>query len=161
MEQFNQLVEEANKAFETADHLAYVTFPVVNDMKLLLGVAEQLHKAAKRAMEALLCYDAEYKRIPVMPLGFQQQYDIFKRVTARRYQIPRECMLLLEELQDILANRQSARLEFVKRDKFIFASESFKVRTLSLQKIKEYIQITKVFIEKLNGVKKSIDRRSL
>lgn len=159
MEQFYQLVADANRSFDTADHLAYVTFPVVNDLKLLLGIAEQLHRAATKAMEALLWYDAEYKRISSMPATFSQQIDVFKRATAKRYQIPRECIVLLEELQDILAHRQTARLEFVKRDKFIFASENFKVRTLSLPKIKEYIQITRLLVEKLNGVKQSVDRR--
>ena len=56
-ELYQELISGANKAVRTADHLVYVTYPLVNDVKLLVTITENLNKALLMAMEALLQYE--------------------------------------------------------------------------------------------------------
>ena len=53
MERFRQLVKEANKAFETADHLTYMTYQIVKDIKLMIMITENLYNALEKGMDAV------------------------------------------------------------------------------------------------------------
>ena len=71
MDIFKNLIYEANKAFNTADHLAYVTYPLVNDTKVITLITEHLFNALEKGMDALLYIERLYKRI-------QQYSDSFE-----------------------------------------------------------------------------------
>jgi len=159
MEHFRQLVAEANKAFQTADHLAFVTYPFVNDVKILMIIAENLQKALLRGMEALLYYDALYKRISPYPKEFRNQFDIFRNHTARRYNIPNDQLMLIAEVNDVVNNRNKSKVEFARRDQFVIATSDYRVKTINIEKIKNYINLTKRFIGKVNEVQEASDRR--
>ena len=63
MEQFHQMIQEANKYFTIADHLAYVTYPVVKEIKLTLTIAQNLYNAMTKVIDAIILYERFYKRI--------------------------------------------------------------------------------------------------
>ena len=67
MEPFELQLEEAKKALKTADHLAYITYPLVTDNKIMLLIAENLYTSVIKAIDAFLNYDRYYKRIPIVP----------------------------------------------------------------------------------------------
>ena len=159
MEKFRQLVQEANKAFETADHLAYMTYPIVKDIKLIIIIVENLYNALEKAMDAVLYYDRLYKRINDLPKEFNLRFDIFKRKSAPRYGISEENIFLINEIRSIVEQRKKSPIEFIRKDKLVIASNNFKVKTVDINKIKEYVLKTKSFIEKLNEIKKEDDRR--
>ena len=61
MEKSSILLKEAHQYINTADHLCYVTFPTVNDNKILMAIAENIYVSMITAMEALLQYEKEFK----------------------------------------------------------------------------------------------------
>lgn len=159
MEHFRNLVKEANKAFETADHLAYMTYPLVNDKKILMLIAEHVHKALLKGMEAFLYYDSLYKRISIMPTSFENQFSIFKNYTTRRYKLPSDVVVLIREIDDLIKHREMAPMEFTRRENYIIASNNYKLKTVSIEKVKRYVKETKYFLERLNEVLEESDRR--
>ena len=78
MEDFLELLSEANRAFKTADHLTYVTYPLVQETKLLIAIVENLYSALIKSIEAILEYDQLYKRISLLPQDPQSRLEIFK-----------------------------------------------------------------------------------
>lgn len=152
MERFLQLVKEANRAFETADHLAYVTYPLVNDTKLIIGIAENLFKALSNGMDAILYYDRIYKRIMHLPTDFQGKLDLFKHSSIPRYNINREIVYLLTELSEVLNIRSKSPIEFSRPEKFVICSKDYALRSLTIKKVKEQINQAKPFMNKLNEI---------
>jgi len=152
MERFLQLVKEANRAFETADHLAYVTYPLVNDNKLIISIAENLFKALSTGMEAILYYDRLYKRIMHLPTDFNSKLEVFKQNSIHRYNIGREIVQVMNELAEVVDARNKSSVEFQRRNKFIICSNDYKLKTLTINKIKEQINLSKPFMNKLNIV---------
>ena len=69
-ELFQELLASANKAFKTADHLCYMTYPLVNDIKLIVTIVDNLDKALVLGMDALLQHEYLYKRLSFMPREF-------------------------------------------------------------------------------------------
>jgi len=150
---------EANKAFETADHLTYVTYPLVNDLKLLLHIVDQLNLALSKGMDALLYYDYIYKRISNIPNDFNRKLDIFKNHTSRRYGISRETIVLISDVAEIINKRKEAPMEFSRKDKYVIAYENYRLKTITLDKVKSYLNEGKGFVKKLNEVLEASDRR--
>jgi hypothetical protein len=152
MEKFLQLVKESNRTFETADHLAYVTYPLVNDNKLILSIAENLFKALTTGMDAILYYDRLYKRIMHLPIDFNSKLEVFKESCLPRYSIGREIIPIFNELAEILDARNKSSMEFPRRNKFIICSNDYKLKSLTISKIKEQINVSKPFMNKLNTI---------
>ena len=59
------LINKANQSFKVADHIAYVTYPLVKDNKLIITVTENLAESLTKAIESLLFYERMYKRISI------------------------------------------------------------------------------------------------
>jgi len=146
------LVKEANRAFETADHLAYVTYPVINDNKLTISIAENLFQALTKGMDAILYYDRLYKRIMFLPQEFNSKLELFKQSSAKRYNISRETIQLLKDFSEISSARKESPIEFSRKEKFVICSTNYKLRTLTIQKMKDAINQTKPFISTLNSI---------
>jgi len=52
-----ELLVAARKEMEVADHLLYVTYPMVKESKFLLSVASKVATSARIALQALLEYE--------------------------------------------------------------------------------------------------------
>jgi len=76
MEEISNALKDANRLLRIADHLTYVTYPLVKDNKLIIAIAESLNGAMIKAMDALLYYDRYYKRIMHFPSDFTYLKEI-------------------------------------------------------------------------------------
>ena len=159
MEKFRAYVAEANKAFKTADHLIYVTYPVLKDNKLMATALEHLHSALKNGVAALIYYDAAYKRISVFPSDFSLQFRIFRENTARRYGIGEDACTMISDVTELIQNRRESPVEFSRRDKYVIASQTYKLRMITIEKMKQYIAQAKMFLDKVNKVYAVYDGR--
>ena len=160
MEEFQQRMIEANESLKRADHLASVTYKLINDPKLLWVALENTHKAAISCMNSLLQFDYLYKRIPRIPEAFKEKLRLFKESSGKRYSVSRETIVLLADLQELVEKHKASTMEFVRKDKFVIASQDYRLRTIDSKKVKDYVEKTKIFINKANLLLKSSDRRS-
>lgn len=158
MDEFISLVKEANKAFEIADHLAFVTYPVINDTKLIILIAENLNNALTKTMDAFLCYDRLYKRIQFIPNDFASKFELFKTKSVKYYNIPKQDIEIIPEIKEFVEERKKSKMEFTRKNSFVLYS-NLKVRTMSLSKIKDYISQTKQIIFSLNILSKEFQNR--
>jgi len=159
MERFQQSLIEANESLKRADHLASVTYKLINDPKLLWVALENTHRAAIKCMNALLEFDLLYKRISHIPEAFKERLRFFKETSGKRYAISRETTILLADLQELVEKHKASSMEFVRKDKFVIASPEYRLRTLDIKKVKDFVEKTKMFIKKANLLFKSSDRR--
>ena len=159
MENVQRLVKEANRSIQTADHLAYVTYPLVKEMKLLLTIAENVYVSMMCAMEALLEYDYNYRRISYIPQDFQQKYEIFKKASVK-YNINRLQINTITDLKSMLELHKKAPMVFTREEKLIIASQGYRImKTLNIDQVKQYIIQAKPFVEKVIILTTQNDRR--
>jgi len=158
MENVRFLLEEANKVINRADHLLYVTYPLVKDNKIIVNIAENVSIGLITAMEALLAYDRLYKRIPIYSDEFSIKYEMFKDRVAPRYNIEREHVVLISDLKSFLDNRKKSGTEFIKEDKFVVFRQN-KVDTISFEKIKQNLNSSKEFLSKVNRILGNVKSR--
>ncbi|MEK6812941.1 MAG: hypothetical protein AABX86_02385 [Nanoarchaeota archaeon] len=157
MQTFQRLVDESNKAFQTADHLTYSTFPLVRDAKLLLVITENLFAALTKGMEAMVYYEKLYKRIPPINNDFHSTFDAFKEKCLTRYNFSRDAVMVIRDIKGVLDHRKKSPVEFRRgADRFIMADHDFRMQSLDITKVKNYLQITKQFVFRLNSIHNKI-----
>ena len=159
MEIFEQQLEEAKKALKTADHLAYITYPLVLDNKLMLLIIENIYTALKKTMDSFLNYDKYYKRIPVVPERTEEKISVFRSEICKRYNVNPDIVLMIKDLKAISETRKNSNMEFFRREEIVIVAEEFsRVKTLNLKKVKDYINYTKVLVNKAESIIKNARR---
>ncbi|MFW6450130.1 MAG: hypothetical protein ACOCZ6_03680 [Nanoarchaeota archaeon] len=145
MEQYESSSMQARQDLKVADHMMNVTYKFVDDPKVLLTIIQRLMDAVNNTMATILYYERLYKRIPPFNNTFENMYYLFKARCTRRYQINVEYIKLIEELREILNQHKKSPVEFKRKDKFVICSEDYKMRVISAEKIKNYINKAKLF----------------
>ena len=151
MEIFSEQIEEAKKALKVADHLTYVTFPLIGDEKIMNMITDNLQISLIKSVDALLNYEKYYKRIIAVPENFEDKFGVLKTEVSKRYNITNETLLVIRDINEVVNNRKKTGAEFLKKDNVLMFNE-YKTKTLNLKKIKDYINITKLLINKINTI---------
>ncbi len=147
MEKFLQNLQEAEKMIRTADHLIYVTFPLIKDKKLLLKIILETKAAIANCINSILQYEYLYKRINLYK-DPMLNFRTFKDKCAQRYKMTGEEIKLILELFEIVEKHKKSTMEFIRREKVIILSENLEQKTISVDKIKEFILLAKSILNK-------------
>lgn len=154
MEQIRRMVLEANNAFKTADHLAYVSYPLLKDNKLLLAIAQNLYIASLKGMDAVLHYEKLYKRINMLPVDFESRMYIFETNVVPRMNIRPGVSKIIKDLRFIVQQHRGSPIEFSRKEKFVICNDDYTtMKTIDNEMLKTYIVIMRDFLNTLNGLK--------
>ena len=147
MEKFLENLEKAKNIIQTADHLTYMTFPLVSDKKLLLKIISEIRKGVANCINSILQYEYLYKRISLHKEP-KTNFKTFQEKCATKYGItPKEVILILE-LFEIVEEHEKSPMEFVKDEKVVILSENMKQKTLTVEKTKEFLVMAKNIFRK-------------
>ncbi len=149
-EKFIISLERAKKSLQIADHLTYMTFPLVRENRLLLKILDEIYLASVNTINAILQYEYIYKRIHL----YKDAKDNFRtfHAVAKRYSISQEELNKITELLALAESHKKSPLEFVKNNKIVIMSDNLRTDTLTLEKIKEFLTETKDFIRKVSQI---------
>ena len=146
MEDFQVARDKARKHVRIADHMLTQTYPLINDPKLLITVANNIFIACSSAMSAILYYERLFKRIPNFVDNFENKFSIFTARCMRRYNMSDRYIKLIKDVKELLEERKNAPVEFARKDKFIICSDNYRTRTISVDGLKKYVEEAKIFI---------------
>jgi len=145
-EKYFESLEQARKAMQIADHMTYITFPLVKEKRLLLKVLSELGSSVLSTINAILQYEYTWKRIQIYS-DARANFDTFKRVSAR-YKINAEQLMKLTEIIRLAERHKKSPFEFIKNDKIVIMSDGMQTDTITLEKIKGFILESKDFLRK-------------
>ncbi len=146
VERYQELLASAKKETELADHLIYVTYPIIKEAKFLLAIAEHVIKASRSAVEALLAFEQHYKRIEPFSTNFAVMAQTYKEKVEPFYSLDPKFHRLLLKLQEIQAMNSQAPVRFKRGEKYILANHEYKLTTLDFESVKKYSNLAKHFV---------------
>jgi hypothetical protein len=152
MEKYEELRDIARKRIQIADHMLTMTYPMVKDPKLLLAVVENIFLALTNSIGSLLYYERMYKIIPPFQDTFVSKFNMFKQKSVRRHNIGEDMVLLVQEIKDIILQHKKSPVEFTRNDSFVICSEDYKMKTISLEKMKNYILRSRALMQQIEGI---------
>lgn len=147
-----QLQHEAVSKIKFAEHMLTQTYPLIKDPKLLLAVVKDVSSALDSSMSSLLNLEAKYKKIPPFENSFEGKYDAFRYHVIDRYNINREFLLLIKDVQAIIIAHKKSPVEFARKGKFVICATNYSMQEITPDKLRRYINQTKRFISIINNV---------
>ncbi len=144
---FEISLEKAKKGIQTADHLTYMTYNIVKEQRLLLKILEDLKISLINLINSALQYEYYYKRIRLWKEA-KENFNTFKKICPW-YNITKEEIDKLIEIIILFEKHKKSPFEFVKNNKVVIMSEDLKTETLTLEKVKEYLKISKGILIKI------------
>ena len=145
-EKYTISIEKAKKNLQMADHLTYMTFPLVKENRLLLKVLDELYLSVFNTINSILQYEYLYKRIQIYK-DPRENFRTFKKL-AEKYNLKEEQLNKIIEILNIGEKHKKSPFEFIKNNKIVIMSDNLKTTTLDIDKIKDFLLETKDFLRK-------------
>ena len=148
-EKFQTNLKEAIRALQIADHMTYVTFPLVKEQRLILKIFDEIYKSIIGCINAILNYEYLYKRIKLYRDN-NDNMQTFIDKCAKNYTLNNEQIKKIKEILELNKKHKQSAMEFVKKDKVVILSDSLKTQVLTIQIIKQYLLLAKELLMKVN-----------
>jgi len=142
MEKFQENFNDAVKSLKIADHMTYVTFPLVNEKRLLLKIFDETYKSIINCINSILNYEYLYKRIKLYTDN-KDNLATFTDRLAKKCDLTNEQIKKIKEILDLNKKHRESSMEFVRKEKMVILSDSLETITLDIQLVKEYLLLAK------------------
>ena len=152
MEKFQELREQAKKKLQLADHILTMTYPLVKDSRLLIAAVENLFLAFTNGMNSVLYYERLFKRIWPFPDNFTSKFDVFKDKCVKRYELDAEYLKIMRDIKDIIVAHKKSPMEFSRKENFVICSDNYRMRSISANELKVYVEKAKLFIKTVSTI---------
>ena len=143
-------LQEAEKNLRSADHMIYVTLPLIKENKLIGNILEQIHKAIILLISAVLNYEIKFKNIEPSKSP-KKNLENFKEV-SEKYSITDSEIYSIEQLLFLMQKKKASTMEFVRKEKFVIMLENASYHPITIQHLKSYIMLAKSLLGKVRGV---------
>lgn len=147
MEKFLENLQEAQKTIQIIDHMIYITFPLIKDKKILTKILTETKSAITNCINSILQYEYLYKRVNLYK-DAKTNFRIFIKKCCPYYQITQKEIDSIIELFELVEKHEQSTVEFLKNEKVVILSENLKTETITIEKIKEFFNLSKEIIRK-------------
>jgi|SRR3989344_834486 len=147
MEKFIEYLDNSISLLRKVDHMTYITYPLLKDKHLVFKMLNEIYISLLGIINALLQYEYYYKRISLSQ-DSKQNFQIFKNKCALRYGISEQEIAKIIEIFNLVEKHKNSPFEFAKRDKIVIMTDNMHTETVTLDKIKEYLALSKLILKK-------------
>jgi hypothetical protein len=141
----------AIKSIKVADHILYITYPLMKEKRLLLKALDCLYESTNLIISSILQYEYIWKRI-ILIQDSKVNFQTFIDKCTKRYNITEQEINDLNNLIQTVENHKKSPLEFLRKDKIIIMSDSLKTRTIDSEALKTYLKLSKSLFQKARNV---------
>ena len=145
MESFQESRRRAERNLQIAEHMLTVTYPLLQDAKLLLGVTENIFLGITNSMSAVVFFERTYKRIPPFHDNFESKFNTFTARIVPRYGIDKKYITLLKTIKEIVLKHKKSPIEFARKGKFVICDDKYNVRQITEQELRTHLNDAKEF----------------
>ncbi|VVB77745.1 Uncharacterised protein [uncultured archaeon] len=148
MQKFQDNLNNAIRHLQIADHMTYVTYPLVNDRRLLLKIFEEIYDSIINLVTSIIDYETLSKDLNIAK-NEQEKIKRFFEIYSVNYLTTEQIMKIKEIIQVNEKHKQSA-VEFVRKDKIVIMLDDLKTYSIDIKAIKNYLLIAKEFLMRAN-----------
>jgi len=147
MDKIKIAVSQAKNFFNTADHLAYVTYPLLKDNKLFVVVINNLYMSMLKGMDAVFYTERLNKRIDFVPYDVDSRIAVFEKEIAPRLRVDIKIFKTIKDLKFIVEQHRESPVEFSRMNKFVICNHDYSVvKTVDIEIVKSYILNVRSFL---------------
>ena len=133
--------------YNSAFHLLKVTYPVVKDPRLFLGIIGNIFESMQAAMDGLLEFERSNHRLVGNPQEFESKIVLFRSKVVPLYNIPFQLIGVMTSVKKILDTHKKAPVEFQRGGKMVICNEGYReIELVTVEKVQEFLVQTQKFL---------------
>jgi hypothetical protein len=140
-------LKEGLKELRIADHMIYITHPIIKDKRLLLSSLDKIYDALKKLINAFLQYEYLNKRIQINP-DPRINFETFMIKICPKYGISNQEIDKIREFIHLVESHKKSPLEFTRKEQVIVLSDDLSTNQINPEKLKDYIFLAKNLFRK-------------
>lgn len=137
----NSRIEEAKKILKIADHMVYITYPVIKENRLLIKILTQINNVMNNVVLSVLENEYANKRIRSYAdpkMNFQSFVE-----SSKRYGLKASSIDSMKRIASIMEMHSQSPMEFVKNDSFVIMSDAMHTEEITYETVKSSLLIAK------------------
>ncbi|MFC1686189.1 hypothetical protein ACFLZZ_04195 [Nanoarchaeota archaeon] len=138
-------IEEAKRLLRIADHMCYITYPVLKEKRLLIKILEQINLALRKTISSIIEHEYLQKRIKKFD-DPKLNFDTFIECCPK-YGIESSQINIIKKVAYIMDLHNKSPLEFVRKDAFIIMTDNLQTEQITLERVKIFLQASKKVLE--------------
>jgi hypothetical protein len=139
------LIAKARREVDLADHLVYVTLPLVEDIKFILAIVDHIYNASALAIEGSLEQKKYYKKLEAFPRSYGAMTELWANHIMKD-KFERKHLDFLKRLREVKNSITTSSMRFKRQDKYILTNDVYDLKVLDLDTVKKYLSIAKDFV---------------
>jgi len=143
--------QEAQHALRLADHMLTVTYPLVKDQKMLLGVLKGLQQAHSYAVRAV--FENINQLGEVMTTSFPVLVGRLKKKFKEAANIEKSEYDYLDKIFDLNKKFEDSPVVFAREKKYVICEDDYALHSLRFSEMKKHLEQSKKIVAKLLMVK--------
>ncbi len=147
MEKYQENLQNAVKSLKIADHILYITYPVIKDKRLLLKSLDSVYEAMVDIINSFLQYDHIWKRIQ-LSADPKNNFEIFINRTSKNNNITREEVQEILDFFSVIEAHRKSPMEFKRKEKIVIMGSDLHTTMIDPEKIKKYLSLTRRIFER-------------
>jgi hypothetical protein len=154
MEKYIENLNKAAAMLSTADHMLYMTYPLIREKRLLLKILNEIYLVNLNIINAILQYEYVNKRINLYSAA-QENFAVFRSQCSLRYGITSEQVQKIAKIFELAEKHKTSPFEFVRNDKIVIMTNALKTDIITVETMKEFIILSKDILKKAETIIKS------
>ncbi len=146
IKEFLDFLIDAEKDWSAADHIVYVTIPVVKDDKLLIRALDDLYSCILKVVSTILRVEYLFKRVSLSK-DSKMNLRIFFEKCAVRYGLNTEDKKVIREIILLGKKHREASVEFSGKGKAFILDEDLGKHVLDIGILKRYVRVSKKLLD--------------
>ena len=143
MYKFQQSLNQSIHHLQIADHMTYVTYPLINEKRLLLRIIEEISASITYCINAILEFEEKSKSKKLDKNFILKKY-------SKNYNLNENQIQQIKEILEINNKHKESAMEFVKNEKLVILSNNLGTKIIDIQLIKSYLLTAKELLLKVN-----------
>src|SRR3989338_3757405 len=112
MNDYSGFYQKAQEQYHIADHLLQVTYPLMKDPKLLMGICTNIFNSLEQCSTAILSYEYQEGMIKVLPSNLNQKVSMLRTFSPSKNKIPLPLLTLTLDLAALKELHNKSPVEF-------------------------------------------------
>jgi len=148
---WHDLLKEAKQEISLADHISYMTLPMVRDKKVFHNLLNHIDKGVFFGIRAYLAKLNETKELRIVPRSEELIRRLFFESYSEKLMLSIEEIRQLKEINKLVQAHTHSQMDLKRGEEYIMILGNFKTVTVNENSVKKYLNSAKCFIKILEN----------
>ncbi len=146
MEKYQEDMRNIVRSLQIADHMTYVTYPLINENRLLLKIFDEIYKSVRLGIGVIVGCEEENDDIKLL----NNALNSFFKNYAKDYGLSNQQIKSLIEIIELYKKHKESAMEFSRAERVVILSDNLTTQMLDIRIVKEYLLLAKEFFVIVN-----------